>query len=290
MKKWTNVPTVIRTLFPVLCLAVLALPSRAQTPTNPQVLAVYTYADVAELSLAADVTVVVRVKKAKKLSKALAQGVAEGRQRYIVTADVVSLIRGTGGIDPRISYLIDLPVDSRGSTESMNKREFIVFAKPGRPGEVRLVAPDAQIPNSPEAGTMVRRILTEALRPDAPPKIIGLSSAFYTDGALSGEGETQFFLDAEGGRSVSISVVHGAANAVSWQVAVNEVVDEGSGPPRRNTLLWYRLACTLPSALPADILVGQAPEAVTAIQRDYAVVMQGLGPCKRARRPLASSN
>jgi hypothetical protein len=287
MKLWVRWSGAIRHLISVFCLVAVLPMVHAQTAENPLITAVYTYADVADLSLAADITAVVRVKKAKRLKGPLAQGVAQGRQRYIVTADVVSLIRGTGGIDPRVSYLIDLPVDSRGTTESMSKREYIIFALASRPGQVRLVAPDAQIPSSPEAGAMVRRILVEALRPAAPPKLIGLSSAFYTEGNLSGEGETQFFLDGEGGRSVSISVVHSASNAVTWQVAINEVVDEGSGPPRRNTLLWYRLACSLPTALPADILVGQAPEAVTAIERDYGIVMQGLGQCKRARPPLA---
>jgi hypothetical protein len=258
--------------------------ARAQTPANPMVTAVYTYADVADLAITSDVVAHVRVKKAKRLSKELSQGVVAGRQRYVVTADVVSLIRGTGGIDPRISYLIDLPTDSRGRTESMGKREYIIFAMPTRPGEVRLVAPDAQIPSSPEAGAMVRRILTEALKPAAPPRILGIGSAFHADGNLPGEGETQLFLNGEGDRSVSISIVQSPTAPVVWQVAVNDVVDEGSGPPRRNSLLWYRLACALPAALPDDILVGQAPDATDAIKRDYAIVIQGLGPCKRARR------
>jgi hypothetical protein len=48
-------------------------------------------------------------------------------------------------------------------------------------------------------------------------------------------------------------------------------------------LLWYRLACGLPRALPAQSLAEEGAEGAAAIQADYRLVIERLGPCTRAR-------
>ncbi len=45
---------------------------------------------------------------------------------------------------------------------------------------------------------------------------------------------------------------------------------------RRDTLLWYRLACFLPRALPPTTGEGRA-----ALETDYAFVLSSLGTCAR---------
>ena len=69
-----------------------------------------------------------------------------------------------------------------------------------------------------------------------------------------------------------------------WAVALGEIVDEAAEPPARDTLLWYRLACTLPRALPRQSLADADPGTGPAIQADYRLVLDALGPCTRTRR------
>jgi hypothetical protein len=267
----------------IACGLFLSAPHAGKSAEIQPVVAVYTYADVADLSLGSELAIHAKVRSAKKLKKSMAQGVAVGFERFLVTSDVVTLIRGKQGVDPRISYIIDLPVDARGRTEKLVKREFILFANTGRPGEIRLIARDAQIPATPEAGAMVRRILTESLAPAAPPRVTGVDAAFYSEGSLTGQGETQIFLQAEGNRPVSISVIREPEQAVSWRIAVGDAVDEGAGPPKRNSFLWYRLACFIPATPPPALFNELSEAAITAIKRDYAAVVEGLGQCRRAR-------
>jgi hypothetical protein len=47
--------------------------------------------------------------------------------------------------------------------------------------------------------------------------------------------------------------------------------------------LWYRLACTLPRTLPQQSLADADRAAASAIQADYRLVLDRLGPCVRTR-------
>src|SRR5690349_4319037 len=118
------------------------------------------YADMADLALNAPVVAHVRVADADRLDAELAPNVPAGHRRFLVEADVVALIRGSGGIEGRVSYLVDLPADSR-----LRKRsEYLVLARraPNRPGMLQLIAPDAQLAYAPEAAERLRAILREA--------------------------------------------------------------------------------------------------------------------------------
>jgi hypothetical protein len=66
-------------------------------------------------------------------------------------------------------------------------------------------------------------------------------------------------------------------------VALSEIVDEAAAPPAPNTLLWYRLACGLPRSLPRQSLAEADAEGAAAIQADYRLVLERLGPCVRTR-------
>lgn len=245
------------------------------------------YADLADLSLAAPVAAHVRLRRAVALKAAEAGTVPAGKSRFYVEADVVSLIKGAGGLPARVSYLADLPLGPKGKPQKPAKKsEYIILAAPvaGRPGELRLVASDAQLPFTADRAALIRGILREANSPEAPPQITGMGKAFHVPGSLPGESETQVFLQTADGRPVSLSVLRRPGETPRWALALGEIVDDAAEPPKPNSLLWYRLACTLPSALPPHSLAEAEQEQRASIQADYRLVLEQLGPCARSRR------
>ena len=245
-----------------------------------------TYADMADLALAAPLAAHVRVRRAEALSEREAPNVPAGHRRFLIQAEIVALIRGTEALPPRVSYLVDLPNDARGRAQRVRRgTEFLLFASPvrGRPAELRLAARDAQLPFSPEAAARLRGILREASGADAPPQITGIGRAFHVPGSLAGESETQIFLQTADNRPISLSILRRPSETPRWSVALGEMVDDAAASVRRDTLLWYRLACTLPAALPASSLSESSAGEARAIQADYRLVVQDLGRCVRAR-------
>lgn len=248
----------------------------------------YPYPDLADLALAAPITTHVKIKSAQRLSKEMSVGVRPGFVRHLITADVIALIKATEGVPKRVQYLVDLPVDSRGKVQKLTKSESLVFAIPAGPAFVRLVAPDAQVSWSPEAARSVRAILSEAARADAAPVVRGIASAFHSEGSIPGEGETQIFLNSPEDKPVSLTVQRRTGEDPRWFVSQGEVVDEGTSQPRPNTLLWYRIACTLPAAIPPSAVDGQPNETIAKIGADYKVILDGLGPCNRSRKAVGA--
>jgi len=245
-----------------------------------------TYADLADLAVAAPVVAHVRLRRAVPLKPAEAGPVPAGRSRFYVEADTVSLIRGPAASLARVSFLADYPLAANGKPARLaRKSEWLVFAAPvpGKPAELRLVAPDAQLPFTAAGAAQVREILREAASPTAPPRITGIGKAFHVPGALPGESETQIFLQAEGGRPLSLSILRRPGETPRWAVALGEMVDDAAGPPRPNSLLWYRLACSLPATLPGQSLAEAEPEHRAAIEADYRLVTAALGRCTRSR-------
>ncbi len=99
-------------------------------------------------------------------------------------------------------------------------------------------------------------------------------------------GETQIFLQTRDGRPISLNVLRRPGETPRWAVALGEIVDRSARPPAPDTLLWYRLACALPPALPDSSAASLAAADAEATRADYALVLKGLGPCARARKPL----
>ena len=263
--------------------AVMAQPLESQT--NPAV-AEISYADLADLSLTAPFVAHVRIADVDVLSEREAPNVAPGYRRFLVDADVVALIRGPEASPQRITYLVDLPNDPRGRSARLREREEkLVMATPGgnRPGEVRLVAPDAQISYSPLLADRLRGLLREATGASPPPRITGIGRAFHVPGSLAGESETQIFLQTQDERPISLNVLRRPGEQPRWSVALSEIVDDAAGPPQAESLLWYRLACTLPPTLPARSLAEAGPDERRFIQADYRLILERLGPCLRTR-------
>src|SRR5690606_33725930 len=196
----------------------------------------YSYADLADLAVAAPMAIHARIRKAAALKPEQAPGLAAGHVRFFIEADVVSLIRGSGPLAARISYLVDLPLAANGKAPKLkSKQPVLIFARPVASGtttdtgSVRLVAPDAQLAWDPATEARLRAILTELVKPGAPPAITGIANGFHVPGTLPGEGETQLFLNTATGDPVSLTVITAADGSRRWAAAFGEIVD-GSAP------------------------------------------------------------
>lgn len=244
------------------------------------------YSDLADLVLSAPVIADATVRSTAKIKPSEAPGLIAGQVRLYVEVDVGTLIRGANGLPPRIGYLLDIAPDARGRLPKLKKTRVLIFARPvaGAVDQVQLVAPDAQIDWTPTADARARKIAQDALASDAPPVITGIGNAFHVAGALPGEGETQIFLTTVDQRPVSLSILRRPGEQPRWAVALSEIVDESAAPPAPETLLWYRMACALPAALPERSTASLEAADATIARDDYAYVLAALGPCGRTRK------
>jgi len=255
-------------------------------PARPE--AVWTYADTADVFAAAPLVLRARISTATVIKGA---SVPVGTTRFYVEADATALIRGSGGIPPRVRYLVDVRPDSRGKMPKLKKLDVLLAARSvaDRPGEIQLVAPDAQQPWTPTLDTRVRSIIGNAVDPSAPPEITGVASAFHVAGTVLGEGETQIFLSTVGGAPVSVTVLRRPGESPRWALALGEIVDEAAARPARDTLTWYRLACFLPADLPPAAARELSQADADIAREDYALVRRDLGACPRSRAPTTGA-
>jgi hypothetical protein len=268
--------------------AAIATISSSVGPARAQIVAesgavLPSYVSVAELILASSTVLDVRVRSGARIKGPEAANVAPGHVRYYLEADVLALIRAPEALPARVGYVVDVPLDSRGRVPKLNKLRALLFARtvPGQPGMVQLASLDAQRTWSPELDALVRRIVREVVAPDAPPAVTGLGNAFHVPGTLPGEGETQIFVQTANGAPISLSILRRPGEQRRWAVALGEIVDDAAGPPPRDTLLWYRLACGLPRALPASSVQAEEPANAAIAREDYAFVLGQLGACRR---------
>lgn len=259
---------------------VLARPAAAQ-PIGPS------WADLADLADAADLVVRVEVKKQAELEPERMRGVAPGHTRLYIEAETIALIAGAVPLGESLRYLVDVPLTDRGKAPKLKKSQALLFARavPSRPGEVQLVARDAQFAWSPALEERVRPILVQLAAADAPPPVTGIRDALASEGNLSGESETQIFIATSTGDPVSISVVRRPGMRPVWGVSYSEIVDQAVRPPRPQSLGWYRLACFLPRDLPGSANLATDPTGRAMAARDYAFVIDQLGACGRTRSP-----
>ncbi len=242
------------------------------------------YADVADLVTIAPLIVDAKIRSVKKLPPVQAVGVPENIQRMIVEADILALIRGNGGITPRVRFLLDLKKDSRGKLPSLNKQRLFLMADySATPGNIKLARPDALIQWSPGNDALLREITKEAVQINAPAQVNSVINAFHTAGTLIGDGETQIFLRTANKQPMAITVVSTQGQGKRWSVSTSELIDEVSSAPKQRSLLWYRLACGLPSKLPDNVFESVDDDIRIAARADYAFVLKALGPCGRQR-------
>jgi hypothetical protein len=240
------------------------------------------YAEIADLVLDSPVLLDAQVRSAARIKGAEAANVAPGRVRFYVEADVLALIRAPGAMPTRVGYVVDVPLDARGKLPKLNKRRVLLFTRPvtGQASMVQLTTLDSQRDWSADLDALTRRVVQEMVAPDAPPAITGLGNAFHVPGTLPGEGETQIFVQTATGAPISLSILRRPGEQRRWAVALGEVVDDAAAPPPRDTLLWYRLACGLPRALPPTSTASEESANAGLAREDYRFVLQQLGPCR----------
>ncbi len=239
------------------------------------------YATVATAIVGAPLVIDARITDLIRIKDNAAPSLVAGRARLYVRADVLALIRGSSALPTQISYLADVPLDSRGKVPKLKKQRVLLFARPvpGKASDIQLAGIDGQYAWSPELDTLTRRITRELLAADAPPAITGIGNAFHVPGALPGEGESQIFLKTANGAPISLQVLRRPGEKTLWGVSLGDIVDASAGQPPRDTLAWYRLACGLPKALPQDAVGAETPENAEAVRQDYQLVLRDLGPC-----------
>jgi hypothetical protein len=279
-------PTLLLSLALVGGLAGTSAPIAAQRPVSAPAL---TYADLADLADTANVVARVRIRDIVRLPGGQARAGRPGWARVYVVARTRALLVGQG-LGESVRYLADVPLTARGSLGRLPKGDVLIFARtvPGRPGELQLTAPDAQVPWSPDVEARTRALLRELVAPGAAPRVRSVREAMYVPGNLLGEGETQIFLDTFTGEPISVSVVRRPGAPLAWGVSLSEIVDQSARPPARETLTWYRLACTLPDLPPRQALAGD-PNNQRQAAEDYRFVRSQLGACPRNRPPLSGA-
>lgn len=256
----------------------------AQNVAAPADVAEPTYADLATLAERASLVVHARIRDQIALDPERAPDVAPGFARLYIEADTIALIAGSVPVGEDLTYLVDVPARSNGKAPMIAGLEFLLFADPvaGRAGSIQLVGPAAQIRHSDATEARLRAILTELVAADAPPVVTGISDAFAVPGTLTGESETQIFLQTADGSPVSLTILRRPGQPPVWGASWGEIIDSTARPPARDTLRWYRLACSLPDRLPSDANLGGAPAARALAERDYAYLRKEIGTCARA--------
>ena len=262
---------------PIAAQAQVTANAPASAPAGP------TYADLATLSDAAELVVRAKIRRQTTIKQDRAPCLAAGMTRLYIEADTVALIAGRSGIGNGLVYVVDVPLTPKGKVPKLKKQEFLLFAKPvpGRPGEVQLIGPQAQLAYTPELDARLRPILTALYAADVPPRITGVAEALAVPGTLTGESETQIFLTTENRSPVSITVLRRPGQRAQWGVSWGEIIDSAATPPSRDTVPWYRLACSLPAQLPSSANLARDAAERRLAAADYALVREALGACER---------
>ena len=242
------------------------------------------YVDLVDLARASDLVARVTIDDQITVPVERAPGLQPGQVRLYLETLTGALLAGASGVGESLVFLADMPADSRGRAPRIKGTSYLVFADyvPSRPGEIRLVAPNAMQPATPALEERVRQVLTQFAQGDAPPTITGVREVMSVPGNLAGESETQIFLATQEGTPVSLSIIRRPGMQPEWGVSWSEIVDQSAQAPARGTLDWYALACFLPRELPGAAFL-QADAASRAQARaDYRLILDGIGSCDRS--------
>lgn len=247
--------------------------------------AAMSYADIVDLAENTPLVLRAEITDQATVERERAPGLAEGFARLYVEAETSALIAGDVPVGEELRYLVDVPLTQKGKAPKLKKQDVLLFARPvpGRPSQIQLVEPTAQFAYSPQFEAQLRPVLAELVAPDAPPVVTGVRDALAVEGTLTGESETQLFLDTQNDGPVSVTVVRRPNQRPVWGVSWTEIVDQAARPPQPQSLAWYRLACALPAMLPDEANLSRDPRARELASADYRFVIAQLGPCTRTR-------
>ena len=236
------------------------------------------YADIADLSLAAPVIVRATILNSQRIADKDSIGLRPGSARLLITVAVNAALVAPASIPATLSWLRDTPLDTRGKTPKLKGQMILAWlAMPAADGKARLVAGSAQQPWSPEFESRVRSIVTET-RAGTTPAINGVTNGFRADGTVTGESESQFFLSAVDGHGLTMVVTTKPGEPRRVAVARGDMIDESATTVRPDTFLRYSLACYLPAVLPKA-----AGGTDIALAADWRAALASLGPCGRTQ-------
>ena len=257
----------------------------AQAPAAVSAAPAPTYADLVSLAEASAVVAEVTVKGQAIVPPERAPGLAPGRARLYLETQTQRVLKGPSALGESVSYLTDVALDAKGKPPKLKKQAFLVFANSvaGRLGELQLVAPDAQLPLDPATEARVRTVIGQLSEPRVAPRITGVRDVISVAGNLSGESETQMFVNTRSGAPVSLTVIRRPNMEPTWGVSWSEIVDQAAMPPERDTLAWYRLACFLPRQLSGDAFLQSDIAGRRRAEADYRFILDQLGTCERTR-------
>ena len=261
-------------------------PAFAESPAPAAIpVPVVSYSDLADLGDSSGLVLRAQVRKVTAIDPARARGVRPGYGRFLIEARTQALLFGAGAMGESLRYLADLRLDAKGKPPKLRKAMVLLFANPvpGRPGELQLVAPDAQVPWDAVSEGKLRAVLGELHGPAVPPRITGVREAIHVSGTLAGEGETQLFLATADDSATALTVTRIPGRVPAWSVSFSEVAGAGSPPPMHETLAWYRLACFLPAELPRAVNLSEGRAQRLMAEEDYRLVRRELGECGRLR-------
>ncbi len=249
-----------------------------------------TYADMVDLAESAPLVLRATISDQATVEPERAPGLAPGFARLYIEAETAALIAGNFPIGQQLRYLVDVPLTEKGKVPKLKKQDVLLFARavPGKASQIQLVEPTSQFTYSPAFEARLRPVLAALVAADAPPVVTGVRDALAVKGTLTGESETQLFLDTRNDGPVSVTVIRRPNQRPIWGVSWTEIVDQAARPPQPQSLAWYRLACALPASLPDEANISRDPGARALAAEDYAFVVAQLGPCERSRQPSAS--
>ena len=272
-------------------LLALSVPSTAtfgQVDSRPSAASVTpapSYADLADLTDSTPLVIRAQIRKVVPLEADRAPGVRAGWARLFVEARTEALIGGERAVGEQLRYLADVRLDAKGKVPKLKKTSVVLFARPvaDRPGEIQLVAPDAQLLWSAPLEARIRGLLAEFYASGAPQKVTGVREALHVPGTLAGQGETQVFLNAANGEPAALTISRTPGQEPHFSASFSELVGATAGLPPKDSLAWYRLACFLPPQLPARSNIGTDAADRAAAAQDYRALMTALGACSRTR-------
>lgn len=268
----------------IVAAALITAGRLSAAPVVPTAVAIEGFSDLADLTLAAPMILRATLAKVERLGKKDAPDVAPGRARFLVQANVQAAILSPTAVAPFVQYLVEVPTDSRGKIPKLKGAAVLLFLRPvpGREDQVVLTGAHSQIAATPAAEATIRRIISESRDPVIRDlRITGVTSAFHVAGSIAGEAETQIFLATATQRPVSLVVLSRPGQPKSFTFATGDVIDEAAAMIPVNTMLWYRLACTLPATLPPGTARELSSGDRAAAATDYRFVISSLGPCGR---------
>jgi len=242
-----------------------------------------TYADLVTFAQSADLVAIVTVDKQAEFPPERAPNVPPQRVRLYLETLTRNLLASATGVGESLIFVTDVDREADGDAPDLEDQSYVIFAdqSPGRPGEVQLVSTRAMFPAGPIIDGRVRRVLRQLAAADAPPAITGVRDVISIPGNLTGESETQMFIETRNGTPVSLSVIRRPGMAPQWGVSLGEIVDTSARPPEPESLAWFQFACFLPGELPGSAFLQPDRESQARARQDYAFVLAELGDCER---------